>query len=120
MGAGGAVGIGKTVTEATAAKTANNAAHSAANGLNLNKSLANEAQLADLVKNGGMSVAGHGAKKELRDAPRLVAEYGGNASDWSKVTSESYKAADGTIFEIHAYRNAVTGQLVEPKSIPLK
>jgi filamentous hemagglutinin len=120
VGAGGAVGIGKTAAEATAAKTANNAAHSAASGLNLNKSLANEAQLADLMKNGGTSVAGKGAKKELRDAPRLVAEYGGNASDWSKVTSESYKAADGTIFEIHAYRNAITGQLVEPKSIPLK
>ncbi|MNH38482.1 hypothetical protein D3C79_995190 [compost metagenome] len=82
--------------------------------------MANEAQLADLVKNGGTAVAGNGAKDPLRDAPRLAAEYGGKASDWSKVSSLSYKAVDGTAFEIHAYRNTVTGQLVEPKSIPIK
>ncbi|CAI1845705.1 Possible hemagglutinin (DUF638) [Serratia quinivorans] len=118
VGAGGAVGIGKTAAEAAAAKTANNAAHSAASGLNLNKSLASEAQLADLVKSGGASLAGNGAKDPLRDAPRLVAEYGGKVSDWSKVSSKSYTAADGSQFEIHAYRNAITGQLVEPKTIP--
>ncbi|MGP2518212.1 hemagglutinin repeat-containing protein [Yersinia sp. 2545 StPb PI] len=95
-------------------------AHSATNGLNLNKSLANEAQLADLINNGGTSVAGKGAKDPLRDAPRLAAEYGGKAEDWSKVSSSSYKAADGTIFEIHAYRNALTGKVVEPKSIPIQ
>uniref|UniRef100_UPI001F345321 VENN motif pre-toxin domain-containing protein n=1 Tax=Yersinia thracica TaxID=2890319 RepID=UPI001F345321 len=95
-------------------------AHSATNGLNLNKSLANEAQLADLIKNGGTSVAGKGAKDPLRDAPRLAAEYGGKAEDWSKVSSSSYKAADGTIFEIHAYRNGLTGKVVEPKSIPIQ
>ncbi|WP_434461602.1 VENN motif pre-toxin domain-containing protein [Serratia plymuthica] len=120
VGAGGAVGIGKTAAEATAAKTANNAAHSAASGLNLNKSLASEAQLADLAKNGGSSMAGNGSPIVLRDSSRLVAEYGGKASDWSKVSSKSYTAADGSQFEIHAYRNAITGQLVEPKTIPIK
>lgn len=83
----------------------------------LNKSLASEAQLADLAKSGGATVAGNGAKDPLRDAPRLAAEYGGKASDWSKVSSKSYTAADGTQFEIHAYRNSITGQLVEPKTI---
>ncbi|CAM4116799.1 Uncharacterised protein [Yersinia intermedia] len=65
-------------------------------------------------------MAGYGSDAVLRDSTRLVAEYGGKASDWSKVSSQSYKAADGTVFEIHAYRNAVTGQLVEPKTIAIK
>jgi filamentous hemagglutinin len=120
VGAGGAVGIGKTAAEATAAKTANNAAHSAASGLNLNKSLANEAQLADLAKSGGSAMAGNGSDAALKDSARLVAEYGGQTSDWSKISSQNYKAADGTVFEIHAYRNAITGQLVEPKTIAIK
>jgi filamentous hemagglutinin len=76
--------------------------------------------LAELAKNGGKSVSGSGVGVILRDAPRLAAEYGGNASDWSKITSSSYKATDGTVFEIHAYRNTVTNQVVEPKSIPLQ
>ncbi|WP_454878879.1 hypothetical protein [Serratia inhibens] len=86
----------------------------------MNKSLASEAQLADLAKNGGSSMAGNGSPIVLRDSSRLVAEYGGKASDWSKVSSKSYTAADGSQFEIHAYRNAITGQLVEPKTIPIK
>ncbi|WP_399200677.1 hypothetical protein [Tenebrionicola larvae] len=120
VGAGGAVGIGKTVTEATAAKAEAAAAHNVINGLNLNKSLASEAQLSELARTGGLAVAGSGTETKLRVAEDLAKQYGGKASDWSKVTSSSYKAADGTIFEIHAYRNAVTGQLVEPKSIPIK
>ncbi|TCV90941.1 VENN motif pre-toxin domain-containing protein, partial [Biostraticola tofi] len=111
---------GVVATDVNKAESAiTSSAHSASSGLNLNKSLASEAQLAELAKNGGKPVAGSGAEKTLRDAPRLAAEYGGNASDWSKITSSSYKAADGTVFEIHAYRNTVTGQMVEPKSIPL-
>ncbi|TNV14046.1 hypothetical protein FH968_20730 [Buttiauxella sp. B2] len=74
--------------------------------------------MADLAKSGDASLAGNGSKDPLRDAPRLVAEYGGKVSDWSKVSSKSYTAADGSQFEIHAYRNAITGQLVEPKTIP--
>ncbi|WP_204365652.1 hypothetical protein, partial [Yersinia mollaretii] len=94
--------------------------HSATNGLNLNKSLASETQLADLAKNGGASIAGYGSDIVIKDSARLVAEYGGKASDWSKVSSQSYKAADGTVFEIHAYRNVTTGKLVEPKTIAIK
>lgn len=56
----------------------------------------------------------------MRDAPRLASEYGGSPSDWSKISSGSYTGTDGTKFEIHAYRNAVKGQVVEPKSVPLK
>ncbi|MGP6470430.1 hemagglutinin repeat-containing protein [Rahnella aceris] len=95
-------------------------ANSSVSGLNLNKSLASEAQLAELSRSGGTSVAGHGSGAVLKDSARLVAEYGGKTADWSKVSSQSYKAVDGTVFEIHAYRNAATGQVVEPKTIAIK
>ena len=65
-------------------------------------------------------MAGHGSGAVLKDSARLVAEYGGKTADWSKVSSQSYKAVDGTVFEIHAYRNAATGQVVEPKTIAIK
>lgn len=54
----------------------------ASSGMNLNKSLESEAQLANLTKSGGASVAGNGAKNPLRDAPWLVAEYGDKASKY--------------------------------------
>lgn len=83
--------------------------------------MASQRQLSDLMSGKGVvPTSGNGTKVELGDAPRLVSEYGGQLGDWSKVSSSSYTAADGTQFEIHAYRNAVTGQVVEPKSVPLK
>nr|WP_244221164.1 DUF637 domain-containing protein [Paraburkholderia aromaticivorans] len=111
-----ALGGGKATNSAAGADSAANAT----NGLNLNKSLASQQQLSDLMSGKGVATSGNGTDVVLRDAPRLVCEYGGQLSDWSKVSSSSYTAADGTQFEIHAYRNAVTGQVVEPKSIPLK
>ncbi|WP_244136841.1 VENN motif pre-toxin domain-containing protein [Burkholderia pyrrocinia] len=113
------VTVGSSSTVAGAAGGGNSAAN-AVNGLNLNKSLANQQQLSQLTSGNGINIAGNGTNVPLRDAPRLVSEYGGQASDWSKVSSSGYTAADGSLFEIHAYRNAVTGQVVEPKSIPLK
>lgn len=95
-------------------------AANAVNDLNLNKSLASQQQLSQLISGNGINIAGNGTSASLRDAPRLVSEYGGKVSNWSKVSSASYTAADGSQFEIRAYRNAVTGQVVEPKSIPLR
>ncbi|BET12072.1 hypothetical protein THI4931_31140 [Pandoraea sputorum] len=111
-----AVKTGNATNNAVGADSAANAV----NGLNLNKSLASQQQLSDLMSGKGVATSGNGTNVVLRDAPRLVSEYGGQLSDWSKVSSSSYTATDGTQFEIHAYRNAVTGQVVEPKSIPLK
>lgn len=74
-------------------------------------------QLAELINHGTKPIAGFGAEVPLRDAPRLAAIYGGQASDWSKVSSKIYQATDGSKFEIHAYRNMVTGKLVEAKTI---
>ncbi|MFZ6775047.1 hypothetical protein ACO0LB_20305 [Undibacterium sp. SXout7W] len=93
----------------------------AVSGLNLSKSLTSEQRLSELTSGGGSVMAGNGSNVVLRDAARLVAEYGGSISDWSKVSSTSATAADGTVFEIHAYRNVITGQVVEPKTIqPIK
>ena len=62
------------------------------------------------------SIAGSGTVKELRDAPRLAAQYGGDESQWSKVSSSSHTAPDGRQFSTHAYQNQATGQVVEPKT----
>ena len=95
-------------------------AANAGTGLGLKKQLANQQQLFELTTGKGLSIAGNGASTTLRDAPRLASEYGGNSSDWSKISSQGYVSSNGIKFEIHAYRNAVTGQIVEPKSIRLK
>lgn len=52
----------------------------------------------------------------FRDANRLAAQYGGNAADWAKVRTSSFPPSDGEPFEIHAYANEVTGQIVEEKT----
>jgi filamentous hemagglutinin len=52
----------------------------------------------------------------IRDVDRLVGQYGGSAGDWAKIRSSNFKAADGTSFEIHAYRNVRTGEAVELKT----
>ena len=80
------------------------------------KMLASDAQVAELLSSGGRAIAGAGTDTLLRDAPRLAATYGGEASDWAKVSSSVYKAADGLIVETHAYLNTVTKQIVEFKS----
>ncbi|MDB5774385.1 MAG: filamentous hemagglutinin protein [Herbaspirillum sp.] len=108
QGRADSAGAGVVTSEGTA---------DAASGLNLSKSLTSEQQLSELTSGGGSVMAGNGSNEVLRDAPRLVSEYGGSPSDWSKVGSSSATASDGTVFEIHAYRNAVTGQVVEPKTI---
>ncbi|MEW9899034.1 RHS repeat-associated core domain-containing protein [Chitinivorax sp. PXF-14] len=114
-----AAGAKAVSNEIEAAKGVSTGAESVANGLRLNKSLASEQQAAELLSGGGVNVAGNGTRTVLRDAPRLAAEYGGQASDWAKISSGSYRAVDGLQFEIHAYKNVATGQVVELKSIPM-
>lgn len=87
-------------------------ARSAANGLKLNKSLASEAQMGEK----GTTIAGEGAKARFRDAGKIADQYGGKAADWSKKSSSSYTAKDGTKFETHWAENAKTGQRVEYKT----
>jgi hypothetical protein len=82
----------------------------------LNKQLASESQVTQVAAGQGKPIFGAGTNKVLNDAPRLAGQYGGNASDWAKVTSWSYKAADGTKIEVHAYQHIPTGKVVEFKT----
>jgi hypothetical protein len=95
-------------------------ADNAATAPQLGKQLASEAQLAELRTTGGIKIAGPGKREPVHDAPRLISTYGGKVADWFKVSSLSYRAQDGTQFEIHAYWNISTKQLVEPKSIVIR
>lgn len=75
----------------------------------LTKKLASEAQMSE---KGFTIIKGN----KLRVAESLSQKYGGNASDWVKKTSSSYKAKDGVVFETHWYENISTGQRVEYKT----
>jgi hypothetical protein len=100
----------------TALRTGEHVASSAVQGLKLEKSLASEAQTATVMAGEGEAIAGAGTKTELRDAPRLASQYGGNSADWAKVSGGNHVAQDGTKIETHAYQNTKTGQVVEPKT----
>ena len=88
-------------------------ASSAASALRLSKKLASEAQMSEA----GVPMAGAGTTTAIRDVNRLVGQYGGNAADWSKMTSTAFKASDGTIIQTHWYQNDVLGLVVEKKTI---
>ena len=87
-------------------------AESAVSGLNLNKSLASQAQMGEV----GTTMAGAGARAPFRDAARVAKEHGGNAADWVKKSSSSHTAREGATFETHWVENVRTGQRVEFKT----
>ena len=84
--------------------------------LGLEKMLASESQLADVMAGKGAVIAGSGSDTVLRDSPRLSAVHGGEQADWAKVTSSTHTASDGSKFATHAYQNTKTGLVVEPKT----
>lgn len=55
-------------------------------------------------------MAGAGTETVLRQAERLAVDHGGDAADWSKVTSSYYTAADGQKIQTHAYQNEKIGK----------
>ena len=69
----------------------------------------------NLIYKESISIAGAGANTVLRDAPRLVSQYGGKIEDWAKVTTRADKLSDGSSIAVHAYKNVKTGLIVEPK-----
>jgi RHS repeat-associated protein len=81
-----------------------------AKGTTLAKMMQSEAGIAELLGGGGKVIAGVGSKVALRDVARLVSQYGGKAEDWVKISS----TMPG--LQTHAYRNIVTGVVVELKS----
>lgn len=87
-------------------------AQNAANAGRLSRQLGSQEGVGELLSGGGKAIAGAGTNVPLRDVGRLVSQYGGKAGDWAKVTS----TAPGHL-QTHAYRNVVTGEVVELKSI---
>lgn len=84
---------------------------------NLNKQMASEQQMGELASGQGVATHGAGTSRPLEQGDRLASQYGGQAGDYQKVTSSAYKAADGGHVETHAFKNANTGQIIEPKTV---
>ena len=78
--------------------------------VNLAKQIASQAQMAEK----GIVII---TSNKLKQANRLAQQYGGNASDWVKMSSRSYKAADGISIQTHWYQNLFTRARVEYKTI---
>ncbi|WP_133064252.1 hypothetical protein [Sandarakinorhabdus cyanobacteriorum] len=72
--------------------------------------------LGRLAAGEGRIIAGPGAKDAFRGAADAAKKYGGNASDYTKISvSEVTKSGDRV--SIHAVRNEVTGEVFEKKVI---
>ena len=90
-----------------------------ASDVRLWKQLASEELLGEARAGIGTAMAGAGARrgrKPIEDINRLIAEYGGEAGDWAKMTTRSHVADDGTRFSVHWYENVRTGQRYEFKT----
>lgn len=88
---------------------------------NLARQLTSEEQPAQVASGAGKAIIGPGTARALGDAERLAAQYGGEPGDWVKVASQSSAAhgvttVDGENFEVHAFQNTKTGQVVEMKT----
>jgi hypothetical protein len=55
------------------------------------------------------------ADKPLGDAPRLVANYGGEVGDWVKMVNAQIAVIEGAVVEVHWFRNNQTSRTVEFK-----
>jgi hypothetical protein len=86
----------------------------------LRKQLASEAGEAELKAGGGKQIAGAGTPEPIDDLPRLLAEYGGRKGDWAKVVSRAYQVDELTKIQVHCYKNLVTGEIFELKSVLIK
>ncbi len=87
-------------------------ARNAATAPNLAKQLASEEGVAELLRGGGKTIAGAGVTREIDEIARLVTQYGGEAGDWAKITGTATAH-----LQTHAYRNIVSGEVVELKSV---
>ena len=92
------------------------AAMSAANLQRLNKQLAAEELLGELMSGGVRTIAGKGSPDAIKDIDRLIESYGGASDEWAKISSSIYTAADGSSFELHGYFNVLTETLYEAKT----
>jgi len=86
----------------------------AAKATTLAKTMQSEAGVAQLLAGGGKVMAGAGHKNPIKNIERLLLQHGGKASEWVKISSTTPG------LETHAYKNIITGVVVELKSIPPK
>ena len=80
-------------------------------GQNLQRYLASNSQILEE----GVVIAGEGIAK-LKDAPRLVAQYGGTVEQWVKKKSSNFTSSDTLKFEVHWYENMITKERIEFKT----
>ena len=111
-GAGEEAGGARLGAEVSEGATSGREASSAVSGMNLQKQLASEAQLSEP----GSAMAGVGERKAFNDAGKKAAAYGGDATDYKKMTSSTFEAKDGTRFETHWVQNTKTGEGYEHKT----
>jgi RHS repeat-associated protein len=86
-------------------------------GMLLERALASEGALAAAQEGRGVSIAGAGAAsgRQIDDIDRLLAQYGGQAEDWAKMSTSVRRAGRADI-SVHWYENVRTGQRVEFKT----
>ncbi|WP_217420783.1 RHS repeat domain-containing protein, partial [Pseudidiomarina piscicola] len=92
--------------------SASRKAESAISGVKFEKQLASESQLTELAEGGGTIIS-----QPAKQADRIAAQHGIDAANVQKVSSSAHKAKDGTSLETHAFRDATTNSVLEPKTI---
>ena len=87
-------------------------ADASTNAVKLEKQLTSEEQLGQLATGGGTTIS-----NPAKQADRIAAETGRDASKIEKVSSDSRIARDGQHIETHAYRDSTNNELIQPKTI---
>jgi pyocin large subunit-like protein len=87
-------------------------AESAVNAVQLEKQLASESQLSQLAEGGGSVIS-----QPAKQADRIASQNGVESANVQKVSSDSFKAKDGSTVQTHAFRDAATNKVIEPKTI---
>lgn len=87
-------------------------AESTIKAVQLEKQLASGNQLTELFEGGGTVIS-----QPAKQADRIAAQIGVDASNVQKVSSNIHIAKDGSQIQTHSFRDAETNQLIEPKSI---
>jgi uncharacterized protein RhaS with RHS repeats len=78
----------------------------------LGKELASASQMSQLAEGGGKVLS-----QPAKQAERIAAQTGADPSNIQKVSSDAFVAKDGQQIQTHAFRDASTNEIIEPKTI---
>jgi len=78
----------------------------------LGKELASASQMSQLAEGGGKVLS-----QPAKQAERIAAQTGAEASNIQKVSSDAFVAKDGKQIQTHAFRDTLTNEIIEPKTI---